>query len=115
MENVDLFVNTVINAAEDKKAENIEVLKVSDLTTIADFFVIMTGNSKVQNQAIADAIVEKAGKKGLFSVEGYDLAEWILLDYGSVIVHIFTPEKREFYDLESLWADAEKILKRDEN
>ncbi len=115
MENVDLFINTIVNAAEDKKAENIEVLKVTELTTIADYFVIMSGNSKVQNQAIADEIIKKAGKKGLFSVEGYDLAEWILMDYGSVIVHIFTPEKREFYDLESLWADAEKILNRNED
>ena len=115
MENVELFIDTVVSAAEDKKAENIDILRVSDLTTIADYFIIMSGNSKVQNQAIADAIIEKAGKKGLFSVEGYDLAEWILLDYGSVIVHIFTPEKRSFYDLESLWADAEKILKRNED
>ncbi len=112
MDNTELFIDTVVKAAEDKKAENIEILKVSELTTIADFFIIMSGNSKVQNQAIADEIIKKAGKKGLFSVEGYDLAEWILLDYGSVIVHIFTPEKRAFYDIESLWADAEKILKR---
>ncbi len=106
------IIDTIVSASEEKKAENIEVLKVSDLTTIADYFVIMNGNSKVQNQAIADEIIKKTGKKLLFGVEGYDLAEWILMDYGSVIVHIFTPEKREFYDLESLWADAEKILKR---
>ena len=115
MENTEKFLDTVISAAEDKKAEDIEVLKVTELTTLADYFVLMSGNSKTQNQAIADEIIKKAGKKGLFSVEGYDLAEWILLDYGSVIVHIFTPDKREFYDLESLWADAEKILKRDED
>ncbi len=115
MENTEKFLDIVIGAAEEKKAENIEILKVTELTTLADYFVLMSGNSKTQNQAIADEIIKKAGKKGLFSVEGYDLAEWILLDYGSVIIHIFTPEKREFYDLESLWADAEKILKRDED
>lgn len=104
----------IVEAAENKKAEDISVLKVTELTTVTDFFVIMHGNSSTQNKAIADEIVKNAGIKP-FSVEGYDLAEWILLDFGEVIVHVFSEEKRRFYNLESLWADAEKLINRDEN
>ncbi|NOZ13815.1 MAG: ribosome silencing factor [Acidobacteria bacterium] len=108
------LLDQIVQAAEEKKAQDISVLKVSELTTIADFFLITSGSSVTQNQAIADEILKKSGQKPL-SVEGYDLAEWILIDFGEIIVHIFTEEKRATYNLESLWADAEKLIRRDEN
>ena len=104
---------TITGAGEEKKAENISVLKVTELTTIADHFVIMNGTSRTQNQAIADEILRQVKQKPL-SMEGYDLAEWILIDFGEVIVHVFSEEKRAFYNLESLWADAEKLIRRNE-
>ena len=108
------LLDQIVHAAEEKKAQEISVLKVSELTTIADFFFITSGSSKTQNQAIADEILKKAGRKP-FSMEGYDLAEWILIDFGDIIVHIFTEEKRATYNLESLWADAEKLIRRNED
>lgn len=108
------LLDNIIQAAKEKKAENISVLKVTELTTIADFFFITSGSSVPQNQAIADEILKNAGQKPL-NVEGYDLADWILIDFGDIIVHIFTEEKRATYNLESLWADAEKLIRRNED
>ncbi len=108
------LLDQIVQAAEEKKAQDISVLKISELTTIADFFFITNGTSITQNQAIADEVLKKAGQKP-FSIEGYDLAEWILLDFGEIIVHIFTEEKRATYNLESLWADAEKLIRRNED
>ncbi len=108
------LLDTIVSAAENKKAENVSVLKVTELTTIADYFVILNGGSVTQNQAIADGILKSVKQKPL-SMEGYDMAEWILIDFGEVIVHVFSEEKRGFYNLESLWADAEKLIRRDEH
>ncbi len=108
------LLETITRAAEEKQAQDISVLKVTELTTVADYFLIMNGTSGTQNQAIADEIMAQVKAKP-FSVEGYDLAEWILLDYGEIIVHIFSEKKRAFYDLDSLWADAEKLIRRNEN
>ncbi len=108
------LLDQIVQAAEEKKAQDISVLKISELTTIADFFFITNGTSITQNQAIADEVLKKADQKP-FSIEGYDLAEWILLDFGEIIVHIFTEEKRATYNLESLWADAEKLIRRNED
>ncbi len=105
------LVNKIVESAENKKAVDISVLKVTELTTVTDYFVITNGTSSTQNQAIADEIAKKSGKKPI-SIEGYDTAEWILIDFGEVIVHIFSEEKRAYYDLESLWADAEKLINR---
>lgn len=105
------LLDKIVECAENKKAVDIAALKVSDLTTVTDYFVITNGTSSTQNQAIADEISKKAGKKPI-SIEGYDTAEWILIDFGEVIVHIFSEEKRAYYDLESLWADAEKLISR---
>lgn len=108
------LLDAIISAGEEKKAENIAALKVTELTTIADYFVIMNGGSRTQNQAIADEILRHVKMKPL-SMEGYDLAEWVLIDFGEVIVHVFSEEKRSFYSLESLWADAEKLIRRNEH
>jgi ribosome-associated protein len=95
----------------DKKAMDVVVLDMADASSITDYFVICSGGSQRQVQAIADAIDEQLKQAGITSlgVEGYRGGHWILMDYGDVIVHIFSQETREFYDLERLWANAPKI------
>jgi ribosome-associated protein len=96
------------SAAAEKKAKDIRILNVKDISPITDFFVICSGNSTIQVKAIADEIQHKVSEQGLElkHKEGYQNARWVLLDYGNVIVHVFYTEEREFYDLERLWADA---------
>jgi ribosome-associated protein len=107
------LADVVVEAAGDKKAEDILVLNVSELTTIADLFVICTGRGERQVQAIADAVREKAAEAGRqsFGVEGYAAGRWILIDLGDVIVHAFVPEERHLYRLERLWGDAPVVLR----
>lgn len=95
-------------AALDKKAEEIAEIDVSGKTIIADTFFIITGRSKIQTRSIADAVVEsvKAAGYTVSRVEGYSDGNWILIDLGNVVVHVFTPEQRAFYSLERLWAPA---------
>ncbi|MFZ5945958.1 MAG: ribosome silencing factor [Bacillota bacterium] len=102
----------VVNAADDKKAQEIKILDLQGVSNVTDFFVICTGGSSTQTKAIADNIEEKIEKDHnlrLLRREGYQQGNWILLDYGSVVVHIFKPEERQFYDIERLWGDAEEI------
>ena len=98
----------ISKAADEKKAEDILVMDMQDVTVITDYFVICTGRSGIQVQAITDNIEEKMEEAGIRvnHREGYREAKWVLLDYGSVIVHVFQDEDRAFYDLERLWADA---------
>ena len=95
----------------DKKAMDVVVLDMADASSITDYFLICSGGSQRQVQAIADAIGEQLKQAGITSlgVEGYREGHWILMDYGDVIVHVFSQETREFYDLEHLWANAPKI------
>jgi ribosome-associated protein len=104
-------VMVAARAAEEKKALGVVVLKLSAITEFTDYFVICAGNSTRQTQAIADAVIEelKRIKARPLHTEGYNNAEWILIDYGAFVVHIFTEESRRFYDLERLWRDAEKV------
>lgn len=97
----------------DKKAEDVLVLNVSEVTTIADFFVLCSGRGERQVQGIADGIIEqaKAAGSGPVGVEGYSGGRWILIDLSDVIVHAFVPEERELYKLERLWGDAPVVLK----
>ena len=97
-------------AALDKKGEDFLVIDLEGKTIIADAFAIVTGRSKIQTRSIADAIGEavKASGDHVARTEGYSDGNWILLDLGSVIVHVFTPEQREFYNLERLWAGADE-------
>ena len=95
-----------LRAAESKKATDIRILDLREVTAFADYFLICNGSNKPQMQAIWDEIalqVKKQTGELPLSVEGYDNAEWILGDFGDLIVHIFAPEKREYYDLERLW------------
>lgn len=92
------------SAAEDKKAEDLTVLDLEGRTIVADAFVVMTGRSTIQTRSIADAIMEKAEEAGLRPrVEGYADGGWILIDLGNVVAHVFTPDQRQFYNLERLW------------
>jgi len=98
-------------AAEDKKANNIVILKLSKLTLIADYFVITSGDSEPQLKAISNFVMRKLKENNirLLHYEGKPETGWILLDYSDVIVHIFSKEKREFYDLEYIWQEANKV------
>ncbi len=111
MTEVDSMISTIFNAIDDKKGFDIKILKISKLTTIADYFIICSGNSNRQVQAIADEIDDKMSKNEyeLKNREGYKSGDWVILDYGYVITHIFHKESREFYNLERLWIDAENI------
>jgi ribosome-associated protein len=104
-------VQIAVAAADDKKATDLLVLRLAELTEFTDYFILCTGNTARQTQAIADAVTEKlkAMKMRPLHTEGYNNGEWILLDYGVFVVHVFTPESRRFYDLERLWRDAEKV------
>ncbi len=103
----------VVELAEDKKAADIVLLDLSSLTTLADHFVICSGGSERQIDAIASGIVEGLRDEGVRPIgrEGLSASHWILLDYGSVIVHVFTPPERDFYQLERHWAEAKTILR----
>ena len=105
--NVDIIVKTL----DLKKATDIKVLDVRNLTTLTDYFVIATGNSNKQVQALSDHVEEEMAKIGKHIVnrEGYNFAEWILIGYEDVIVHIFQEEIREFYALEHIWKDAPNV------
>ena len=105
------MLNVIYNAISDRKGEDIRVLDISGVTVMADYFVIASGNNKNQVQAIADSANEAmiANKVELKATEGYNTAGWILMDYGDVIVHIFSKEERLFYDLERIWRDGKEI------
>jgi ribosome-associated protein len=104
----DQKLNIVVAAAEDKKANYISTLDLRGQTLIADFFVICSGTSNVHIRSIADGIMEEMEKRGIRqrALEGYAEASWVLLDYGDVIAHIMSEERRSFYKLEGLWGKA---------
>jgi len=115
-ENYKRIAELAAEAADDKKAFDIEVLNVEGLTIIADYFVLCSGNTDKQVQAIARAVEEKLDEEGVYpkQIAGKDNGRWILMDYADVIVHIFHKREREYYELDRLWADAKKILKKEE-
>lgn len=103
---------TIVAAASDRKAGEIILLKVAEVSYLADYFVMMTGYSRVQVRAIAQAIegkVETELQRRPLRTEGKAEGSWVLQDYGDVIVHIMTPKEREFYNLEAFWIHAERI------
>lgn len=105
------MVKLAVTALEDKKAVDIRVLDIEEISTIADYFIIASGANRNQVQAMADQVEETLGKAGFEpkSVEGYRNANWILLDYGDVVLHIFDEENRLFYDLERIWRDGTQV------
>lgn len=105
-------LKTIIKALDQKRGEDIKAVYIRDLTIIADYFVIAAGSSTTQTKALADAVeFELKQQHGMepTRVEGYSAANWIILDYSDIVVHVFYKETREFYNLEKLWQDGEFI------
>ena len=101
---------SIINeACDDKKGEDIKVIDISKYSTIAEYFVIVSGNSSTQVQSIADGVDDKMSKAGYEDIEkeGYKSGRWILLDFGDIIVHVFHKEERDYYNLERLWSEEQ--------
>jgi len=104
-----------VEALEDKKGIDITVIDISSVSVMADYFIIASGNSSNQVQALVDNVDEELGKAGVSvkQVEGYRNANWILMDYNDIIVHVFDKENRLFYDLERIWKDGKVIYKEE--
>ena len=108
---IEKMTEAVVAALEDKKGEDIQLIDISEISPIADKFIIASGTNRNQVQAMADAVEANMHKAGfsLKQTEGYDSANWILMDFVDVVVHIFDKESRSFYDLERIWKDG-KIM-----
>ena len=108
------MVKAAIEAMKDKKAEDIRVIDISNVSVIADYFIIANGNNPNQVQAIVDNVEEQLYKAGFADpkVEGYNSASWILLDYEDVIIHVFSKEDRLFYNLERIWRGSARHIGR---
>jgi len=102
-----------IEALEDKKAEDIKIIDISEVSVLADYFIIAGGNNRSQIQALCNNVEEKLGRAGhpVKQIEGYETANWILMDFGDVIIHIFDKENRLLYDLERIWRDGKVVEK----
>lgn len=101
----------IVNTLDSKKAEDIQVIGIRDLTILADYFVIVNGTSTTHTRALADEVDFQLGQKGVNPnhIEGSQGSNWIVLDYGDIVVHVFYKETRAFYSLERLWADGVKV------
>jgi len=105
------IVGVAVKALDGRRGKDIKVLYTGDQTTLADYFIICNGSSNTQVKALADAVEDALSQQGEepHHVEGHRGGQWTLLDYSSVVVHVFTDEAREFYDLERLWKDAAPV------
>jgi ribosome-associated protein len=103
------------SALSEKKADNVIVLDIAHLTSIADYFVICAGRNTIQVRALADDLIKKLEQEGVTPLrkEGYSDSRWVVLDYASVIVHIFHEQEREYYNIERLWMDGSNLVKFD--
>lgn len=101
----------IVSILDLHKAMGIKLLHTEEKTTLADYFVICAGNSNTQTRGLADEVEYKLGLEGVtpLHTEGYESSTWVLMDYGSVVVHVFNSETRRFYNLEKLWNEAEEI------
>jgi ribosome-associated protein len=108
-----VLAHRIVDLASDKKASDVVMLRTAEVTSMADYFVIASGRSDRQVQALSEAIVDELRDEGIkpLGVEGLTSARWVLLDYGSVIVHLFAPEEREYYGLERLWSSATEVVR----
>ena len=108
---IETMIKTSVDALEDKKGEDIKIIDISEVSPIADCFILASGSNRSQVQAMADSVAEKMHKAGfaMKQIEGYDGANWILMDFVDVVVHIFDRESRNFYDLERIWKDGKLI------
>ena len=109
------MVKIAIHALEKKKAENIRIIDISKVSVLADYFIIAEGKNRNQIQALTDSVEKDLCKAGAVpkQIEGYESANWILMDYADIIVHIFDNENRLFYDLERIWRDGVCIDAKD--
>ena len=105
------ILTIAVKAIDSKRGENIRIIKIDELTVIADYFIIANGSSSTQVKALADEVEFKLSQAGLepHRTEGYQGANWIVLDYIDVVIHIFHKETRDFYDLERLWQDGVEV------
>lgn len=105
------MVKLAVQALEDKKGEDIKVIDITEVSVLADYFIIASGTNKNQVQALVDNVDETLGRAGYEAkqMEGYATANWVLLDYNDIIVHVFDSENRLFYDLERIWRDGKTI------
>lgn len=110
------LAKAISELAMDKKAEDIVIMDMREIAGFTDYFVIMTGNSDIHIKTLCDHIEKEMSrhKVRIWHKEGYENLKWVLMDYIDVVVHIFDSQTRAYYDLETLWADAQKILVRDE-
>lgn len=105
------MIEIAYKALEDKKGENIKVFDISKISTISDYFIIVNGTNSNQVQALADNVCDELQKAGYDyrAIEGYNSANWILIDFNDAIIHIFDQDSRVFYDLERIWKDADEV------
>ena len=105
------MIEIIIKALDSKRAEDIRLIGIKDLTIVADYFIIANGTSSTQTKALADEVEFQLKQQGTEPIrtEGYQGANWIVLDYGDIVVHVFYKETRDFYNLERLWQDGEQI------
>lgn len=110
-QNTTETLKLAVEALEDKKAEDIRIIDISEISVMADAFLIAGGSNRNQIQAMCDNVEERLGRAGhvVKQIEGYDTANWILMDFGDLIVHIFDKENRLLYDLERLWRDGQEV------
>ena len=108
MEQSKKMVKLACEALDDRKGEDIKVIDISKVSTIADYFVIANGSNDNQVRALVDSVEDKLAKEGFYAKqrEGVGLGSWVLLDFGEIIVHVFDKENRLFYDLERIWRDG---------
>jgi ribosome-associated protein len=107
------LAHLIVDIATDKKASDIVMLRTAEVTSMADFFVICSGRSDRQVQSLARTIVDQLREQGVrpLGVEGLSSGRWVLVDYASVIVHLFTPQERDYYGLERLWSGAAPVVR----
>ena len=115
MEQAKEMAKIAYHALEEKKGEDIRIIDISGVTVMADYFIIASGTNRNQVQAMADNVEEELHKAGypVKQTEGYNSANWILMDFGDIIVHVFDSENRLFYDLERIWRDGKEIQMED--
>ena len=108
---IQQMIENAVSGLEDKKGEDIKIIDISEVSPISDYFVLASGSNRNQVQAMADSVVEKMHKAGfsLKQIEGYDSANWILMDFVDIVVHVFDRESRNFYDLERIWKDGKIV------
>ncbi|MDF2845364.1 MAG: hypothetical protein K0R00_3790 [Herbinix sp.] len=113
MDNSKLMVKLAYEAMDEKKAEDIQVIEIKDISIIADYFIIANGTNSSQVDALVASVSDKLGRNGFEPkrIEGVRSASWILMDYGDVVVHVFSKEDRLFYNLERIWRDGKLVSK----